>query len=215
MNILVKSLRALSMHVSSLRLRFPQYRIGRGSFGYGLKVHHWKEGATLRIGKYCSIAKGVEIYLGGEHRSDWVTTYPLSVIRPELWHIAGHPKTKGDVVIGNDVWIAMDAVILSGVTIGDGAVIGTRAVVGNDVPPYSVVAGNPAKVVRYRFDPATIERLLAVSWWNWPEARIAELGPKLLNSDIAGFLEAAEGVGTSAQAKASPVRISASASGRR
>ncbi|HEX5127349.1 MAG TPA: CatB-related O-acetyltransferase, partial [Rhodocyclaceae bacterium] len=133
----------------TLQQRYPQYSIGRGTYGDDLLVRNWNEGTTLRIGNYCSIAAGVKIYLGGEHRTDWVTTYPFSALWPEAAHIEGHPRSKGDVTIGNDVWIGTEAMILSGVTIGDGAVIGARAVVSRDVPPYAIVAGNPASVVRY------------------------------------------------------------------
>lgn len=146
----------------------------------------------LFVGNYTSIASGVKVFLGGEHRTDWVTTFPFNVLWESAKHYEGHPATKGDVVIGNDVWIGTEALITSGVKIGDGAVVGARAVVTRDVPPYAIVAGNPAKIVRYRFDEKSIERLLALQWWDWPEHQIARAMPDLLNHQIALFLEKAE-----------------------
>jgi len=171
--------------------RFPQYSIGRGSYG-DLRVLEFGEGANLQIGAYCSFAKGVQIFLGGEHRTDWVTTYPFSALDARFRSIVGHPKTRGDVRIGNDVWIGREAMVMSGVTIGDGAVIGARAVITRDVPPYAIAAGNPGQVVRERFSPDVIKRLLAQSWWNWSDARIAAAVPLLLSNDIEAFLQAAE-----------------------
>jgi chloramphenicol O-acetyltransferase type B len=174
-----------------LARRLPQYQIGEGSYG-DLQVLEFGEGATLRVGAYCSFARGVQVFLGGEHRTDWVTTYPFSALHPQFSHIPGHPKTRGDVNIGNDVWIGREAMVMSGVTVGDGAVIGARAVVARDVPAYGIVAGNPAVLVRHRFPPETVERLLAVAWWRWTPERVAAAVPRLLNTDIDAFLSAAE-----------------------
>jgi len=171
--------------------RFPQYAIGPGSYGE-LEVIDHGEGMTLTIGAYCSFAADVKIMLGGGHRTDWVTTYPFSVFDPELGHIAGHPVSRGDVTIGSDVWIGREALILSGVEIGHGAVIGARAVVTRDVPPYAIVAGVPARVVRSRFDADLIARLLACRWWDWDAERIRKAGPLLLSNDVAHFLELVE-----------------------
>lgn len=174
----------------SLQERFPQYEIGRESYGDPI-VRSWKEGASLKIGAFCSIAAGVKIFLGGEHRTDWVTTFPF----PTLWkkqagHIPGHPRTRGDVVIGNDVWIGTEAIILSGVRIGDGAVVGARALVTGNVPPYAIVAGNPAKLVRMRFADNIVVRLLDIAWWNWSDERIARYMPLLLSVEIESFIDA-------------------------
>ncbi len=175
----------------SLRERFPQFTIGRGTYGEP-EVVGWNSGTTLRIGAFCSIATGVKIFLGGDHRVDWVTTYPFS----ELWEAGkqytGHPATKGDVIIGNDVWIGNEALVLSGVTIGDGAVVGARAVVTRNVPPYAIVAGNPARLIRMRFDEATIAALLRIRWWDWSDEEIERNLPLLLNADVQAFLAAAE-----------------------
>lgn len=176
----------------SLQERFPEYQFGKFTYDTHLQVYHWGEGATLRVGAFCSFAPGVQIFLGGNHRLDWVTTYPFNVFWQAGQGIEGHPSTKGDVIIGNDVWIGWEATILSGVTIGDGAVVGAGAVVAKDIPPYAIAVGNPAQVVRKRFDEATIQRLLKIQWWNWEDAQIEEFIPLLLNSDTAAFLEAAE-----------------------
>ena len=165
------------------------FDIGRGPYGKP-KILEWGEGATLQIGSFCSISAGVQIFLGGEHRVDWVTTYPFNILWEEAHHITGHPKSKGDVHIGNDVWIGREAIIMSGVTIGDGAVIGARTVVTKDVPPYVIVAGNPASIIRKRFDDKIINRLLEIQWWSWEDSRIKKVLPMLLNNEIDVFLEA-------------------------
>jgi chloramphenicol O-acetyltransferase type B len=171
--------------------RYPEYQIGRGSYG-DLALLWRNTTSVLTMGNYCSVAKGVQVMLGGEHRPDWVTTFPFTKVSDEFREWPGHPHSKGSVKIGNDVWICHEAMILSGVTIGDGAVIGARAVVARDVPPYAVVGGNPARVTRMRFPEDVVVRLLAVKWWDWPEARIAKALPLLLGPDIGRFLDAAE-----------------------
>jgi acetyltransferase-like isoleucine patch superfamily enzyme len=171
------------------RSRGGRVSIGRHTYGAPL-VRWWGEPANLSIGKYCSIADDVEIFLGGNHRIDWVSTYPFPAFGawPEAKHVGGHPATRGDVAIGNDVWLGSGCVILSGVSIGHGAVVGCRAVVARDVPPYAIVAGNPATVTRMRFDPDTVDRLLASAWWDWEPARIRERLPLILSADIDAFL---------------------------
>lgn len=172
-----------------LKERYPEYKIGKGTYG-NPHLYDWGEGAVLQIGAYCSFAGGVKIFLGGEHRVDWITTYPFSGLWDSAKKIEGHPSTKGDIVIGNDVWIGTDAVIMSGVSIGDGAVIGARAVVTKDVPPYAVAVGNPASSVKKRFSEEQIKALLQIKWWDWEESRIEKALPMILNNDIETFLEA-------------------------
>ncbi|WP_295386039.1 CatB-related O-acetyltransferase [uncultured Thiodictyon sp.] len=175
----------------TLAEQYPQYQIGRGTYG-DLAVSSFGSAATLRIGNFTSIAAGVRVLLGGEHRLDWVTTFPFSALWESARGHTGHPRTKGDVVIGADVWIGAETLITSGVTIGDGAVIGARAVVSRDVAPYTVVAGNPAVFVKVRFPEQTVQRLLALKWWDWTDAEIERALPDLLNTQIEAFLEKAE-----------------------
>lgn len=165
-----------------------------GKYSYGLpKVYEWREGAKLTIGAYCSFARNTKIILGGEHRIDWGTSYPFSIFWSEARSIAGHPRTKGDVFIGNDVWIGYGAVIMSGVNIGDGATIGACAVVSKkNVPPYAVVAGNPARIVKMRFGESTVKKLLAVRWWDWERRKIVRFLPYLLSDDIDRFINMIE-----------------------
>lgn len=166
---------------------YSNYQIGRGTYG-SPSVPSWGEEATLKIGAFCAIAAGVVIFLGGEHRSDWVTTYPFSALWPSAANIKGHPGTKGTVTIGNDVWIGYGVTILSGVTVGDGAVLGAHCVVAQDVRPYEIVAGNPAKHIRFRFSPETIAALEKIAWWNWPDQQIEEALPLLLSGDVPAFI---------------------------
>ena len=155
-----------------------------GEYSYGCPViDAWTPSDRYAIGKFCSIAPDVRIITGGEHRLDWVSAFPFR-IRFGLPGAGqdGHPWSRGPVVIENDVWIGQGARILSGVRIGNGAVVGAYAVVTKDVPDYGVVAGNPAQLVRYRFDEATIQALIQMAWWNWPREKILQT-VDLLNSD--------------------------------
>jgi len=173
--------------------RLASYEVGKHTYWSGKPlVFSWGDNTTLKVGAFCSIAKGVQIYLGGEHRMDWVTSYPLVRIWEECRKIKNYRKSKGDVTIGNDVWIGREAVIMSGVTVGDGAVIGARAVVSRDVPAYSIVTGNPGQIVRSRFDERIIKRLIEIKWWKWNDDRIKKAIPLLLSDDIEVFIEAAE-----------------------
>ncbi len=133
----------------------------------------------LMIGKFCSIACGAKfIFNSANHTLSSLSTYPFPLFFEE-WGLKREEVTdswdnKGDIVIGNDVWIGYEAVIMAGVTIGDGAIIGTRAVVTKDVPPYTIVGGVPARMIRKRFPDETIKELLKIRWWDWPKERIAE-----------------------------------------
>lgn len=169
--------------------RFAAHKIGRGSFGRP-RVLSWRDATALEIGSFCSIADSVTIMLGGEHRTDWVTTYPFSHFFPGARRFKGHPHTKGDVSIGNDVWVGYEALILSGVQIGNGAVVAARSVVTRSVEPYSVVAGNPARHVRFRFDERAVKALERIAWWDWPLEKIEEAWPLLLTGDVQAFIDA-------------------------
>ncbi len=177
----------------SLARQFPRATFGRHTYANNLRVHDWGEGSRLTVGAFCSIAADVQIFLGGEHRTDWVTTFPFNVLWPAGRTILGHPATKGDVVIGSDVWIGQGATILSGVTVGHGAVVGAMSLVARSVPPYTIVGGNPAKPLRSRFSDEEIEALLALRWWEWSDERIGQHLPLLLQSDVRSFLASASG----------------------
>lgn len=173
-----------------------RYGFTIGDYSYGRpKVRFPETGATLSIGRYCSIADGVEIMLGGNHRLDFITTYPFGAL-PGVWPEAvGEAYTHvghGDVTIGHDVWLGSQCMIMSGVTIGHGAVVAARAVVTKDVPPFAVVGGCPAKVIKSRFEEVTAARLLASAWWDLPRPRIVALVPLLQSGDVEGFLQAVE-----------------------
>ncbi len=133
----------------------------------------------LIIGKFCSIACGAKfLFNSANHKMASLSTYTFPLFFEE-WglkkeNVAQAWDQKGDIMIGNDVWIGYEAVILSGVTIGDGAVIGCRAVVTKNVPPYTIVGGVPAKPIRKRFDEETIKELQKIKWWDWPEEKITE-----------------------------------------
>lgn len=156
------------------------------------KILSWNEGNFLKIGKYCSIADNVTIFMGGEHRTDWITTYPFGSIYQNFSNIEGHPTTKGDILIGNDVWIGRGATIMSGVTIGDGAVVAAESLVVKDVKPYEIVGGNPASHIRFRFSEKIIKELLNISWWNFDHKTVKSLIPFMLSDDIDRFIEAAK-----------------------
>ena len=141
--------------------------------------HYPVNGDQLRIGKFCSIACGAKfLFTSANHTLHSLSTYPFPIFFEEwgldVKDITSAWDNKGDIIIGNDVWIGFEAVILSGVIIGDGAIIGTRAVVTKDIPPYSIVGGIPAKPIRKRFSDDIISKLLKLQWWNWPEDRIKQ-----------------------------------------
>ena len=141
--------------------------------------HYPINGDKLKVGKFCSIACGAKfLFTSANHTMHSISTYPFPIFFEEwgldVTNITSAWDNKGDIVIGNDVWIGYEAVVLSGVTIGDGAIIGTRAVVTKDVPPYTIVGGIPAKPIRKRFSDEVISKLLELQWWNWPENRIKE-----------------------------------------
>jgi virginiamycin A acetyltransferase len=166
--------------------RLKKYDIGAWTRGY-LRVRSWSDSKhlVLRIGRYCTLARGTTIVLGGEHRIDWVTTYGFEKMEQKN----GANPLDGNVIVGNDVWIAENSLILSGVTIGDGAVIGAGSVVRRDVPPYGIVAGNPARVIRFRFEKDTIQALQNIAWWNWPHEKVEEALPLLCSGNIEDFVE--------------------------
>lgn len=146
----------------------------RNNVLYQYPINHDK----LIIGKFCSIACGAKfIFNSANHTLSSFSTYPFPIFFEEwglnIKDVAAAWDNKGDIIIGNDVWIGYEAVIMAGVTVGDGAIIGTRAVVTKDVPPYTIVGGVPAKPIRKRFDNETLDELLKIRWWDWTEEKIA------------------------------------------
>ena len=134
-------------------------------------------GDKLIIGKYCMIASDVIFIMNGaNHLTDAVSTYPFAIFG-NGWESAMDGKsypTKGDTIVGNDIWIGYGATIMPGVTIGDGAIIATKSVVTKDVAPYSIVGGNPAREIKKRFSDEAIEKLLKMQWWNWSPEKVTE-----------------------------------------
>lgn len=137
----------------------------------------------LVIGKFCALAAEVRFIMTGDHKLDGISTYPFPIFGhgwENAYNVHELP-VKGDIIVGNDVWFGYDSLVKNGVTIGNGAIIAARAVVVKDVPAYSIVAGNPAKVVKMRFDPKTIDRLEKIAWWDWPIEKINQ-NLKLISS---------------------------------
>jgi acetyltransferase-like isoleucine patch superfamily enzyme len=168
--------------------------LGRHTYGFDADTFPiYTEGAQVTVGAFCSIGPGVTIHGGGKHDVDRVTTFPMNA---RIFDRAKR-NAKDDVptratTVGNDVWIGQGATILAGVRVSDGAVIGAGAVVSKDVDAYAIVAGNPARLVRYRFDPETRERLLTLAWWEWGDREIWARR-RWFERGVEDFLDAAEG----------------------
>ena len=180
-------LQSFEQQQEKFRKKYPGYVLGTGTYGMP-HVHDDNEGTTLRIGAYCSIASDVSIFLGKNHRIDWITSYPFPAFFKEAMHITDFGESRGDVTIGSDVWLCANCTILSGVTIGHGAVVATGAVVTRDVEPYALVAGIPAKFVRWRFDETTRQALLNSAWWDWPTAELLGVVELLCSDQLQNFL---------------------------
>jgi len=183
----VKALEQLrdNLHAGYAKVYNPA-KVEIGDFTYGFPiVRSWGENARLKIGKFCSIGEHVQIYMGGNHHTDWLTTYPFNVLLKDQYPgIDGEcAATKGDITIGNDVWIANDVMILSGVTIGDGAVIAAGAVVSRDIPPYSIAGGVPARTLKPRMEALSLA-VDGIHWWDWPLDKLAEAIPILMSGDV-------------------------------
>jgi acetyltransferase-like isoleucine patch superfamily enzyme len=155
-----------------------------------------KKQPKLIVGNYCSIGINSKFYLGGNHRHDWITTYPFHVkwLHNNIFDtlkddINGYPLSNGDIIIGNDVWFGENVTVMSGIKIGDGAVIGTNSTVVKDVEPYSIVGGHPAKHIKYRFNDEIVKKLLNIKWWNMDESKLNLLLPYMCNNDIDIFFK--------------------------
>ena len=163
-------------------------------FDRNVNIISWSDQYHIHLGKYNSIGRDCNFFLHANHRVDWVTTSsqlhgPVTPEIAEMHMKMGHPTCKGDIKIGNDVWIGATSTIMSGVTIGDGAVVGAGSTITKDVPPFSIVAGNPGKIVKYRFTKEQIEKLLQIAWWNWEEFKIKENAMLMWSSNIDEFIK--------------------------
>ncbi|MBN2469067.1 MAG: CatB-related O-acetyltransferase [Deltaproteobacteria bacterium] len=148
-----------------------------------------------RIGNFCSISSGLQFIFRGKHMVDWVSTYPFR----DMWQMdvpLNSLPQYDPIVVGNDVWIATNAKIMQGVKVGDGAVIAQESFVTKDVPPYSIVGGYPAEIIRYRFSKSQICELLKIAWWNWDDDTIKRVVPYLVNKDVNEFIRSAKKITT-------------------
>lgn len=167
---------------------------GPENFEANVLYHFPFVGDKLVIGRFCAIARGVKFIMNGaNHKTSGFSTYPFYIFG-NGWEKAtpgdDELPCKGDTVVGNDVWIGYDATIMPGVTIGHGAIVASKSVVTRDVPAYSIVGGNPAEVIRYRFAQATRDALLAIAWWDWSAEKITSHLEAIVNNDLAALREA-------------------------
>ena len=176
-------------------------QVGKHTYGKdNITVHSWDEDTELVIGNFCSIAPRVKVFIGGNHRTDWISTYPFGFKKfdkapfdPTLglgecgrsW-VKDYRRstTRGGVTVGSDVWIGSDVTIMSGVTVGDGAVLAANSHVVKDVAPYTICGGNPAKPIRRRFPDDVVEKLLKLRWWDKSDEEIGEIKSILCSSRI-------------------------------
>jgi acetyltransferase-like isoleucine patch superfamily enzyme len=183
MNFLKKRFRSNGSEDRVVVIQKQSVAVGRFTYGIeDIKIKQWGEGAKLRIGSFCSLGSEITFFLGGNHRSDWISTYPFGHIfqeqlsgKPNM----GHPSSNGDITLGHDVWVGHGVTFMSGVEIGSGAVIAANSHVTRSVGPYEVFGGNPAKKIKDRFDPETVDLLLELQWWTLPVEQINTLIPSL------------------------------------
>lgn len=158
---------------------------GEGTYGQPYVMSYDKR-STLDVGSYCSIASNVNILLGANHLLGRVTTYPLNLI--DSTSTVTDASEPGSIVIGNDVWIGFGVTIVGPVFIGDGAVVGAGALVVDDVPPYSIVGGVPAKVIKYRVAENQIKDMISIAWWNWGKEKIKKSKEDIYSNDFTSFI---------------------------
>ena len=163
-------------------------------FDRNVNIVSWSDDYHIYLGKYNSIGRDCTFFLHADHRVDWITTSsqlwgPVTHDIAQMHMRMGHPTSKGNINIENDVWIGAYSTIMSGVKIGNGAVIGASSVVTKDIPPYAIVAGNPAKIIKYRFTEEQIVSLLKIEWWNWDEYKIKNESFDLWSNNIDEFIK--------------------------
>ena len=163
-------------------------------FDRNVNIISWSDQYQVRLGKYNSIGRDCNFFLHANHRPDWITTSsqlwgPVNNEIANMHMNMGHPNCKGDIIIQNDVWIGAKSTVMSGVKISNGAIVGACSVVTKDVPPFAIVAGNPAKVVKYRFSDEQIKKLLSIAWWNWDEQKIKDNAMTMWSNNIDEFIE--------------------------
>jgi acetyltransferase-like isoleucine patch superfamily enzyme len=193
----------ITYFVHSANCPLLRAKAGKGTYGMQHISHAYngEDNSGLTIGRYVQIAKNLRLMLGYNHCYKRAALYPFESLNLPFRNASGLystsifetrfcPYSNGPITIGNDVWIAEDVAILSGVTVGDGAILGFGAVVREDVPPYAIVMGNPAKIMKYRHNPDQIQKLLDIRWWDWSDARILTNMELLLDSDVNRFIEA-------------------------
>jgi acetyltransferase-like isoleucine patch superfamily enzyme len=170
----------------------------RGRHSYGLehlRIYHWGDATRLHIGSFCSIASDVRVLLGGNHRLDWSTTFPFGHVETTRFPAgsvngtSGHPESRGDVVIENDVWIGHGCLLLSGSRLADGSVLAAGTVLAGETEPFGVYAGNPARLIRKRFSDAVISELLDIRWWEFEDATVNEIVPLLQSQPTPEILQ--------------------------
>jgi acetyltransferase-like isoleucine patch superfamily enzyme len=160
--------------------KHKDYKIGIGTYG-NPRVLDWKDGTTLEIGNYCSISINVTILLGGEHNYNCISTYPFYTLS-NVEKLNGQDRnSKGSVIIGHDVWIGANVTILSGVKIGNGAIVGAGSVVTKNIPEFAIYGGNPAKLIKSRFNDKKITEINKTEWWNWSRSKIEKNRNLLMN----------------------------------
>ena len=163
--------------------------MGVGSYASHPKLHRYNDlSCKVIIGNFCSLAEDIEFIPGGRHQIDRVTTFPIRRVLGLSGFEQDDCKSPNDVLVGNDVWICRGVKIIGDITIGDGAVLAAYSVVNKDVPPYAIVAGNPAVVKKFRFSQDIIESLINIAWWNWPIEQVIERVDDLMSADIEKFI---------------------------
>lgn len=168
---------------------------GRGTyFDRTINIFSWSDRYHINVGKYVSIGRDCNFFLHANHRIDWITTSsqlwgPVTDEIANMHMEMGHPICNGDINVGSDVWIGAKSTIMSGIKINDGAVVGAGSVVTKDVPPFAIVGGNPAQIIKFRFSPEQIIDLMNIKWWDWEEDKIKKEAMSLWSPNIDEFIK--------------------------